>query len=297
MVQGGGTPANQRKAIEISNLYKSFNRNQIFTNLNFTIYKNTVNSLVGPNGSGKTTLIRVILKLLNYESGTININGNISTMLENDYLYEELTGNENIRLFSNYFRIADNKVKNVLDKYVECLSIENQLNKKIYQYSKGMKRKFSLLVTLLRDTDILVLDEPTSGVDPSSRIEIRNILSDLKNDGKTIFITSHDLSEIEKMTDVVSILNEGTIVATISKNELNNMNRFSVNINDFDIEDQILDIIKKHSILSYIKDEQIIFISFKNINFFRQVFEKYNLEKIDFDKISLEEVYMQCINE
>lgn len=296
MVQGGGTPANQRKAIEISNLYKSFNRNQIFTNLNFTIYKNTVNSLVGPNGSGKTTLIRVILKLLNYESGTININGNISTMLENDYLYEELTGNENIRLFSNYFRIADNKVKNVLDKYVECLSIENQLNKKIYQYSKGMKRKFSLLVTLLRDTDILVLDEPTSGVDPSSRIEIRNILSDLKNDGKTIFITSHDLSEIEKMTDVVSILNEGTIVATISKNELNNMNRFSVNINDFDIEDQILDIIKKHSILSYIKDEQIIFISFKNIIFFRQVFEKYNLEKIDFDKISLEEVYMQCIN-
>ena len=131
-------------------------------------------------------------------------------LLENDYLYEEKTGMENINIFSLYFG-ADKK--NYI-KYSDILGITDDLNRKVATYSKGMKRKLSLLIIVLMDRDIIFLDEVTSGVDPLSRVEIRKIIASLKEEGKTLVITSHDLSEIEKVADKVTMIKDGKILFT-----------------------------------------------------------------------------------
>ena len=131
-------------------------------------------------------------------------------LLENDYLYEDKTGFENINIYSLYFNFS----KEYYKSYADILGITDDLDRKVSTYSKGMKRKLSLLIIVLMDRDIIFLDEVTSGVDPLSRVEIRKIIKILKDQGKTIVITSHDLSEIEKVADLVTMIKDGKILFT-----------------------------------------------------------------------------------
>ena len=129
-------------------------------------------------------------------------------LLENDYLYEDKTGLENLKIFGLYFGYYVKDYK----KYSDSLNITEHLLKRVSTYSKGMKRKLSILIVILINSEIIYLDEPTSGVDPLSRVEIRKIIQKLKEEGKTILITSHDLSEIEKSADYVTMIENGKVV-------------------------------------------------------------------------------------
>ena len=171
--------------------------------------KNTVHALVGPNGSGKTSLLRILTGIYKCQ-GHVEVKASYAMLLENDYLYEEKTGMENINIFSLYFGID----KENYIKYSDLLGITDDLNRKVSTYSKGMKRKLSLLIIVLMDSDIIFLDEVTSGVDPLSRVEIRKIIASLKEEGKTLVVTSHDLSEIEKVADRVTMIKDGKILFT-----------------------------------------------------------------------------------
>ena len=137
-------------------------------------------------------------------------------LLENDYLYEDKTGMENINIYSLYFNFRKEGYKS----YADILGITDDLDRKVSTYSKGMKRKLSLLIIVLMDRDIIFLDEVTSGVDPISRVEIRKIIKILKDQGKTIVITSHDLSEIEKVADLVTMIKDGKILFTKEVSQL-----------------------------------------------------------------------------
>lgn len=131
-------------------------------------------------------------------------------LLENDYLYEDKTGLENLHLFELYFGF---ELKGY-QAWAEQLGIQADLKRKVSTYSKGMKRKLSLLIIILMDRSLIFLDEVTSGVDPISRIQIRQVIDALKDQGKTIIFTSHDLEEIEKVADWVTMIKEGQIVFT-----------------------------------------------------------------------------------
>ena len=137
-------------------------------------------------------------------------------LLENDYLYEDKTGLENINIYSLFFNFRKDDYKT----YADILGITDDLDRKVSDYSKGMKRKLSLLIIVLMDRDIIFLDEVTSGVDPLSRVEIRKIIKILKDQGKTIVITSHDLSEIEKVADLVTMIKNGKILFTKEVSQL-----------------------------------------------------------------------------
>ena len=178
-------------------------------NFSLNVKANTIHAIIGPNGSGKTTLLRLITGVYQPNAGTINIAGKYAMELENDYLYEEQTGLENLRIFGKYFGF---EINDRSDSYCTQLGLTEHLGKRVSTYSKGMKRKLSLLIVIMMGRDILLMDEPTSGVDPISRVEIRSLIEALKADGKTVIITSHDLSEIEKCADDVSMIKNGRLL-------------------------------------------------------------------------------------
>lgn len=198
-----------KNAIEVINLKKTFNNRVLFNNFNLNIKNNTIHAIIGPNGSGKTTLLRLITGIYQPNEGKININGKYAMQLENDYLYDEKTGIENIKIFGKYFNF---NIDESLNSYSSQLGLTEHLSKRVSNYSKGMKRKLSLLIVILMKRDIIIMDEPTSGVDPISRIEIRKLIENLKSNGKTIIITSHDLSEIEKCADDISMIKNGKLL-------------------------------------------------------------------------------------
>ena len=170
---------------------------------------------MGPNGSGKTSLLRILTGIYKCK-GHVEVRGSYATLLENDYLYEDKTGMENINIYSLFFKSDKKDYK----YYADILGITEDLDRKVSTYSKGMKRKLSLLIIVLMDRDIIFLDEVTSGVDPLSRVEIRKIIKILKDQGKTIVITSHDLSEIEKVADKVTMIKDGKILFTKEVSQL-----------------------------------------------------------------------------
>ena len=202
--------------IEVKNMSKNFKNKKLFNNFSLEIEANTVHALVGPNGSGKTSLLRILTDLYYEDNGEVIVKGNHAMLLENDYLYEDKTGIENIKLYGLYFGYEPINYK----KYSELLQITNDLDRKVSTYSKGMKRKLSLLIIVMMNREIIFLDEVTSGVDPISRVEIRKLIKLLKDEGKTIVITSHDLSEIEKVADKVSMIKLGVLLFTKNIGEI-----------------------------------------------------------------------------
>lgn len=202
--------------IEVKNMSKIFKNKNLFNNFSLEIEENTVHALVGPNGSGKTSLLRILTDLYNEDDGQVKIKGSHAMLLENDYLYEDKTGLENIKLYGLYFGYGLDSYQ----KYADLLEITNDLGRNVSTYSKGMKRKLSLLIIVMMNREIIFLDEVTSGVDPISRVEIRKLIKLLKDEGRTIVITSHDLSEIEKIADKVSMIKSGELLFTKNIGEI-----------------------------------------------------------------------------
>ncbi|MGI6462189.1 MAG: ABC transporter ATP-binding protein [Candidatus Scatomorpha sp.] len=202
--------------IEIEKISKSFGSRTLFEDFSLDIKNNSIHAIIGPNGSGKTTLLRMLTGLYEIDGGRIKSNGSHAMLLENDYLYEEKSGLENLKLFGLYFGYKAQDY----ERYSDLLNLTGELDKRVSTYSKGMKRKLSLLVVIMMNRDIIYLDEATSGVDPISRVEIRKIISQLKNDGKTVIITSHDLSEVEKIAEQITMIKEGDLVFNLSHKEI-----------------------------------------------------------------------------
>ena len=202
--------------IEVKNMRKNFKNKKLFNNFSLEIEANTVHALVGPNGSGKTSLLRILTGLYEEDGGEVKIKGNHAMLLENDYLYEDKTGLENIKLYGLYFGYGLDSYQ----KYSDLLEITNDLDRNVSTYSKGMKRKLSLLIIVMMNREIIFLDEVTSGVDPISRVEIRKLIKLLKDEGKTIVLTSHDLSEIEKVADKISMIKSGVLLFTKNIGEI-----------------------------------------------------------------------------
>lgn len=202
--------------IEVKNISKNFKNKKLYNDFSLEIEANTVHAIVGPNGSGKTSLLRILTGLYKEDKGSVIVNGDHAMLLENDYLYDDKTGIDNIDIYGLYFGYKGKGYK----KYSDLLGISDDLDRKVSTYSKGMKRKLSLLIIVLMNRDIVFLDEATSGVDPISRVQIRDLIKILKDKGKNIVITSHDLSEIEKVADKVTMIKDAKILFTKNMDDI-----------------------------------------------------------------------------
>lgn len=219
-------------ALEIKNVSKTFKNNTVVKSISFNVNKGEIVGFLGPNGAGKTTTIRIITGLMKPDSGEVLIYNksilsdyekaikHIGAVVETPHLYEYMTGSDNL----HYFSMARGNIsKEIIDPLIELSGLKNSLNKKVKNYSLGMKQRLSLIVALLHNPDLIILDEPTNGLDPAGTKELREFLKNLAHKhGKSILISSHILTEMQLICDKVVIISNGEIKCTKSISELQN---------------------------------------------------------------------------
>lgn len=209
--------------IEIKNLTKIYNkRYKVVDNLSLVIPDGTVFGFLGPNGVGKTTTIKIIVGLNKPSDGTVTIGGksplltsareNIGFMPEEPRFYDELTGMEFLRFASKLFKKSFHKQTEDLEETLRKVGIYEARNKKIKNYSKGMKQRLGFAQATINDPDYIFLDEPLEGLDPIGRKEMKVMLDQLKGQGKTIFFNSHILADVEAICDQIGVIHKGKLV-------------------------------------------------------------------------------------
>ncbi|MCP4726224.1 MAG: ABC transporter ATP-binding protein [bacterium] len=209
--------------------------------------------LLGPNGAGKTTLVKIILNLVHPTDGNVKLLGSdvgdhrirsrIGYLPENPNLPPYLKGGQAMELFGNLSGLDPRTCKERSDELLKEVKMDQWVNKKTSTYSKGMIQRLGLAQALMNDPDVLFLDEPTDGVDPIGRREIREVLKGLKKQGKTIFLNSHLLSETEMLCDHVAIMEKGKMVAMGSLDELTKTSNY-YKIKCDKVDDEILEKLK-----------------------------------------------------
>ncbi len=211
----------EKVVLEIKNVSKSFGRTKIIDNLTFSVNSGEIFGFLGPNGAGKTTTMKMVLGLIPFSEGDICINGysikkdfekamqNVGGIIENPDLYEYMTGYENLKLVARIYKVDKKRI----DEIVDIVGLKEKIKLKVKKYSLGMKQRMSVALALIRNPKLLVLDEPTNGLDPVAIHELRDLLKDLAhNRGVCVFVSSHLLSEVELMCDRVGILDKGRLI-------------------------------------------------------------------------------------
>ncbi len=207
--------------VQTENLSKSFGKEQAVSNINLKIRKGEIYGFLGPNGAGKTTTIRMLLGLMKPSSGTIkifqkdvtrdrmNILAKVGSLVENPSYYPHLTAYENLEALRKILGVPKSRI----DEVLEIVRLKDAANKKVKGFSLGMKQRLGIAASLLHNPELLILDEPTNGLDPSGIIEIRNLIKRLPSEyGMTIIISSHLLSEIDQMATQVGIVSKGKMI-------------------------------------------------------------------------------------
>lgn len=210
-----------QKILECQNLCKSFGKKQILKNVSFEIDEGDILAFIGPNGSGKTTTIKLILGLQNIDSGSVKINGydvekdfvksieKVGAIVENPDTYMYLSGWQNLKLVANLYKgVTDDDLKNI----VQTVGLENRIHDKVSKYSLGMRQRLGIARALINKPNLLVLDEPTNGLDPEGIKDLRILLKRLAKEGMGILISSHNLAELESFCNKVLIIDNGVIL-------------------------------------------------------------------------------------
>jgi len=196
---------------------------QAVKGLNLSVHRGEVFGFLGPNGAGKTTTMNALLGFVNPTAGNAYIFGvnvrepiarqRIGYLPELTYYYKFLSAEELLRFYGKIFRIPKAELEQRIDWILKLVELEHARKRLIKTYSKGMQQRVGLAQALINNPDLLVLDEPTSGLDPLGRMRVREIIQRLKNEGKTVFFSSHELGEVETVCDCVAILHEGELKA------------------------------------------------------------------------------------
>src|SRR6267142_1288707 len=199
-------------------------------NLNLQVRACEVFGFLGPNGAGKTTTMNVLLGFVNATAGEaflfdVNVREPIARqrigyLPELTYYYKFLTAEEILRFYAKIFGIERQVAEQRIDKLLKLVELESARSRPLKTYSKGMQQRVGLAQALINDPDLLILDEPTSGLDPLGRMKVRSIIQRLKNEGKTVFFSSHELGEVETVCDRVAILHQGELKVEGRVNEL-----------------------------------------------------------------------------
>ena len=210
------------KVLEIENLKKFYGENCVLNNISLEIEEKSIYGLIGPNGAGKSTLMKSILGLIKRDSGTINLYGkniteknqkemnkNLGSLIENPSFYDHLTACENLDIVCELKGIDKKEIKNILND----VGLSNYINKKVREYSLGMKQRLGIAIALIGNPKFLILDEQINGLDPQGIEEMRNLFKSIvKNSNTSILISSHILDEIEKISTHIGILKNGNLI-------------------------------------------------------------------------------------
>ena len=207
-------------AISIKNIKKTLGNREILRGISFDVEMGDIFGYLGPNGAGKTTTIRILLGLFQADSGKLEILGRdikfseirkkIGFVLDADGLYDNMTAEENMEYYAQIYGL--HKASKIISELLDMVELGNRAKDRVGVYSKGMRQRLALARAMVHDPEILVLDEPTSGVDPSGQIEIRKIMIDMaRKKNKTIFLSSHNLDEVQRICNRIALIDRGEV--------------------------------------------------------------------------------------
>ncbi|XRG76969.1 ABC transporter ATP-binding protein [Rossellomorea sp. GAMAL-10_SWC] len=246
----------KKAIVQIKNLSKEIKGKKIVSDLSFDIFEGEVFGFLGPNGAGKTTTIRMMVGLMNISEGDVVINGhsiksnfedaikNVGAIVENPELYKFLSGYDNLL---QYARMDKNVTKEKIDEVVELVGLTGAIRQKVKTYSLGMRQRLGLAQCLLHDPKVLILDEPTNGLDPAGIREMRDHLQLLtKKKGMAIIVSSHLLAEMEMMCDRIGIIQQGKLVdvQTVTELTTEDVQTYSIEVNN---NETALKVLSKHN--------------------------------------------------
>ncbi len=303
-------------SIEVQKLTKVFSSafgGQKVTALNdvsLAVEPGTIFGLLGPNGAGKTTLIKVLLgivyqtsgeaKILDTDVSNYEIRKRVGYLPENHKYPNYLTGQEIMRLFGRLSGVSTDLNKKIKEN-LELLGMLKWRKTKIRKYSKGMMQRLGLAQALLNDPDIIFLDEPTDGVDPLGRKEIRDILISLRESGKTIFLNSHLLSEVELISDRIAILNKGELIYNGNVDELTTDEDIYIIEAENEINGEIFEKIGNISKIDKREDKslEMRISSVYNLNKIIDILREGNISilQVNRKKLSLEDMFISMVDD
>jgi len=291
------------RILECQNLKKKFGKKEVIKNVSFNIEEGDILGFIGPNGAGKTTTIKLILGLQKIDEGRIFINGfdikkdfvkaieKVGSIVENPDMYLYLTGRKNLELVK---RLYKNITKDRIDEVVKLVGLQSRINDKASKYSLGMRQRLGIAQSIIHKPNLLVLDEPTNGLDPEGIIELRNLLKYLaKKEKMSILISSHNLSELENLCNKVCIIKNGEIIEQSTIKELKKKISGSIFLFEVNSTKKVSKLYKDAKIINESKFEliaekedvtEIISNLIKNKIKIYQVYQK---------NISLEEVFIE----
>ncbi|MCY9549271.1 ABC transporter ATP-binding protein [Lysinibacillus xylanilyticus] len=291
--------------VQTEKLSKSFGKEQAVSNINLKIRKGEIYGFLGPNGAGKTTTIRMLLGLMKPSSGTIkifqkdlkkeriNILAKVGSLVENPSYYPHLTAYENLEALRKILGVPKSRI----DEVLEIVRLKDAADKKVKGFSLGMKQRLGIAASLLHNPELLILDEPTNGLDPSGIIEIRNLIKRLPEEyGMTIIISSHLLSEIDQMATQVGIVTKGKMIFQDSIEAMRRFAQPKVVIKVSDSEKGWRSLVA-NGIKAEHKDDLIFFdeCSDEKVAHIVQILvqEGVSVYRVEEEKRSLEEIFLQ----
>lgn len=204
--------------VDVSNLKKRYKKQMVLKGIDIKIETPQIIALVGPNGSGKTTLLNCMTNLLSFQEGEVTLLGKkhtdaslfhqVSYLQDNRILYGNLTGYDHLKFICSVQKIANSKIKEVAER----VGMEKYLKKRVRNYSLGMKQHLLLAMVIINEPKLLLMDEPINGLDPTSAINMREVLLELHKEGTSIIVSSHNLDEIDRLTNTIYFMKDGALL-------------------------------------------------------------------------------------
>lgn len=219
--------------VTVKNLEKSYQAKKAVDNINFVVNKGEILGLLGPNGAGKSTTINILATVLSADNGEVNILGHnlkknikpikkgIGIVPQDLAIYEEISAEKNVRFFASLYNIKGKELDYKVKEALELVALYDKKDDKPKTFSGGMKRRLNIACGIAHQPQLIIMDEPTVGIDPQSRNHILESIKTLKSRGATVIYSTHYMEEVEAISDRIIIMNEGKIIAEGTKEELN----------------------------------------------------------------------------
>lgn len=306
----GGISVINDIVLNLNSVHRFYGDFEALSGVSLEVKKGQIFGYLGPNGSGKTTTIKLFLGLIKPSSGSLTVLGedpyddvramdtrrNIGSMLEFDGLYEQLTGLQNLVYWAELYGLKGQKATIIAKQIIDSVKLSEWANTAVAKYSFGMRKRLALARAMVCDPDILILDEPTVGVDPESRFLIRNMIKDLAAQGKTIFFSSHDLEEVQKVCSHIAILKKGKLIFKGTLNDvINKLGKSKLFIRLKSSENADLMANKLHDMGYDVKKEGLLISFYPEDDLDMSLFTKEEVSDTWKVSSSLEEIYLTAV--
>lgn len=299
------------KVIELDKLVKKFDDFVAIDNISLSIDKGEIYGLLGPNGAGKSTTISTICGLVRPSSGDIKIMGTsikkhdvnikrkIGLVPQKIAIYEDFTAKENISFFGELYGLRGRELKEAVERALEFVGLKEVKNKKSKEYSGGMLRRLNIACAIVHNPKIIIMDEPTVGIDAQSRNHILDSIKKLNEEGTTIIYTSHYMEEVESICTKIAIIDHGKVIVEGTKDELKSIvddkKTLSLTLNSYE-EINIEEIKSIKGVLSVYQDDNLVTINTsKNVNNLDKIINYFTRNEISIGDIGYREVTLETV--